>query len=534
MAGKRRKRLITPPGRHRHEAYNGNDYDVKCVVLAHETEMSARKLEAVWILKRSPSMNNRNIKSSVSSLVIYTQQYSFAGTLSDKCVQSAAPHPVEQHLFDSHSWEPRLLRLERVDDLSFEYRVIHALLFAKVKLQDTKHMTVGRNQLGGIDEKVMFFAFYVGNDVVSTFQQKLAVNSTSCSLTMNIDNTRSSISSMQQINQEYSFILFTDVSRTLGPFKSLDAISKLDSIRSNSSITGMSQTSVMKEYIKQSTGNNMDQLVFYIPCSYVYRGDSDQANFVQLMKDAGTSDRTLIVSLTNNATDVGKWYEQGDQNVIGIDTPNAVNKTVAFEKNAAGDEHKHRDPRNFFVRTKFSHDAHSLTVVSGSPSEAVESKSTIMTNVQLLAIIMQYCSTTVQYAGQTESIQSLLPLHSLQPQALLRQVELLHREQQPQSLPSLHSLQPQALLRQVELLHREQQPQSLPPLHSLQAQALLRQVELLRHQQQQPQSLPPLHSLQAQALLRQVELLGTATSVTSSTAQPTSTGLLRQVELLHF
>ncbi|KAK6726717.1 hypothetical protein RB195_004811 [Necator americanus] len=38
------------------------------------------------------------IKSSISYLLIYTQQYSFAGTLSDKCVLSAAPHLVEQHV----------------------------------------------------------------------------------------------------------------------------------------------------------------------------------------------------------------------------------------------------------------------------------------------------------------------------------------------------------------------------------------------------------------------------------------------------
>ncbi|KAK6744028.1 hypothetical protein RB195_010992 [Necator americanus] len=43
MAGKRRKSLITPLGRHRHEAHNGNDCDVKCVILVHETEISARK-----------------------------------------------------------------------------------------------------------------------------------------------------------------------------------------------------------------------------------------------------------------------------------------------------------------------------------------------------------------------------------------------------------------------------------------------------------------------------------------------------------
>ncbi|KAK6758207.1 hypothetical protein RB195_015805 [Necator americanus] len=44
MAGKRRRSLITPLGRHRNEAHNGNDYDVKCVILAHETEISARKM----------------------------------------------------------------------------------------------------------------------------------------------------------------------------------------------------------------------------------------------------------------------------------------------------------------------------------------------------------------------------------------------------------------------------------------------------------------------------------------------------------
>ncbi|KAK6735321.1 hypothetical protein RB195_018489 [Necator americanus] len=43
--------------------------------------------------------NDDKIKSSISSLVIYTRQYSFAGTLSDKCVLPAVPHPVEQHTY---------------------------------------------------------------------------------------------------------------------------------------------------------------------------------------------------------------------------------------------------------------------------------------------------------------------------------------------------------------------------------------------------------------------------------------------------
>ncbi|KAK6748953.1 hypothetical protein RB195_001521 [Necator americanus] len=46
------------------------------------------------------------IKSSIS-LVIYTQQYSFAATLSEKCVLPTAPHPVEQHIMYSHEKDQR-------------------------------------------------------------------------------------------------------------------------------------------------------------------------------------------------------------------------------------------------------------------------------------------------------------------------------------------------------------------------------------------------------------------------------------------
>ncbi|ETN85925.1 hypothetical protein NECAME_16580 [Necator americanus] len=52
------------------------------------------------------------------------------------------------------------------------------------------------------DEKVMFFAFYVGNDAVSTFQQKLAVNSTSCSLTMRLYPIQKTVNFQSNVLEE--------------------------------------------------------------------------------------------------------------------------------------------------------------------------------------------------------------------------------------------------------------------------------------------------------------------------------------------
>ena len=61
LASKRRGSLTAPLGRHKHETHGGDDYDVKCMILAYEKETSARKvLEAFWITSRNPSMNNRN------------------------------------------------------------------------------------------------------------------------------------------------------------------------------------------------------------------------------------------------------------------------------------------------------------------------------------------------------------------------------------------------------------------------------------------------------------------------------------------
>ena len=68
LAGKRRQSLVTPLGKHRREVHGGNDFDVMCIILAIENEISARKaLEAAWILARNPIMNSRNEQVSITN-----------------------------------------------------------------------------------------------------------------------------------------------------------------------------------------------------------------------------------------------------------------------------------------------------------------------------------------------------------------------------------------------------------------------------------------------------------------------------------
>ena len=68
MASKRRRSLISPLGKHRVEAHGGNDFEVKCTILSHEREISARKaLEAFWISAKNPTMNNKNECLSITS-----------------------------------------------------------------------------------------------------------------------------------------------------------------------------------------------------------------------------------------------------------------------------------------------------------------------------------------------------------------------------------------------------------------------------------------------------------------------------------
>ncbi|EYC06420.1 hypothetical protein Y032_0076g1051 [Ancylostoma ceylanicum] len=68
MAGKRRGSLLTPLGRHKNESHHGSDFGVKCIILAREADISARKtLEAFWISVRNPPMNNKNECLSIAN-----------------------------------------------------------------------------------------------------------------------------------------------------------------------------------------------------------------------------------------------------------------------------------------------------------------------------------------------------------------------------------------------------------------------------------------------------------------------------------
>ena len=65
--------MLTPLRKHRVEGHDGNDYDVKCTILAIETDISSRKaLEAFWISARNPTMNNRSeCVSLTNELLLY-------------------------------------------------------------------------------------------------------------------------------------------------------------------------------------------------------------------------------------------------------------------------------------------------------------------------------------------------------------------------------------------------------------------------------------------------------------------------------
>ena len=68
LAGKRRKSLVTPLGKHRSDAHDGNDFAVKCKILAFETDITARKiLEAFWISAKTPELNNKNECLSITA-----------------------------------------------------------------------------------------------------------------------------------------------------------------------------------------------------------------------------------------------------------------------------------------------------------------------------------------------------------------------------------------------------------------------------------------------------------------------------------
>ncbi|RCN30083.1 hypothetical protein ANCCAN_24149 [Ancylostoma caninum] len=72
---------------------------------------------------------------------------------------------------------------------------------------------------------------------------------------------------MQNLSQQYSFILYDKNARSTEPLKALDAIARLSSIKPFSRRT-FNQTLAVGEFARQ--GTERDKLVYYFPCRYKY------------------------------------------------------------------------------------------------------------------------------------------------------------------------------------------------------------------------------------------------------------------------
>ena len=68
LASKRRASMASPLGKHRKVDHNGNDYNIRCIILGYESRIAARKaLEAAYILSREPKLNEKNEQLSITS-----------------------------------------------------------------------------------------------------------------------------------------------------------------------------------------------------------------------------------------------------------------------------------------------------------------------------------------------------------------------------------------------------------------------------------------------------------------------------------
>ncbi|VDM83915.1 unnamed protein product [Strongylus vulgaris] len=94
-------------------------------------------------------------------------------------------------------------------------------------------------------ENIFFFAFYVGNDgsPQRTLRQTRNDIPPQCALNMDIDNTRDTITALGAADWQYSYILYADTSRTIGPFKALDALTNLNLVVEDRNNYGLSQSS---------------------------------------------------------------------------------------------------------------------------------------------------------------------------------------------------------------------------------------------------------------------------------------------------
>ncbi|KAL6736469.1 hypothetical protein Aduo_006819 [Ancylostoma duodenale] len=179
-----------------------------------------------------------------------------------------------------------------------------------------------------LSERVMYFAIHLG-DVEASFKTKDdKYKSQKCSLDVNVDSTRSSITAMRDVTQKYTFILFSDKIETTTPMNREEAIAKVASIKPETQESSFSQEAVVKEFERRS--GEHDLLVYYIPCSFDYsHDDEDVKKFVEEVKKARLERRILAVSNVRPAKQVSVLYQL--DNVAGSDTPFIARKISQFD-----------------------------------------------------------------------------------------------------------------------------------------------------------------------------------------------------------
>ncbi|EYC06853.1 hypothetical protein Y032_0073g736 [Ancylostoma ceylanicum] len=179
----------------------------------------------------------------------------------------------------------------------------------------------------GTSERVMYFAIHLGDNKALHRSKYEQYRNQQCSIDVNVDNTRKSITAMKDVTQKYSFILFSDTIETTAPMSNEEAIAKLDSIKSKTQGPLFSQESVVKEFERRSGKQN--RLVYYIPCSFDYsHHDEDVRKFVEAVRKAGLEKRIMVVSNTRPAKQVSDLYQL--DNVAGSDTTDIVQKIMEF------------------------------------------------------------------------------------------------------------------------------------------------------------------------------------------------------------
>ncbi|CAJ0605122.1 unnamed protein product [Cylicocyclus nassatus] len=159
------------------------------------------------------------------------------------------------------------------------------------------------------EPRVMYFSMYVGDVGEPSKSLHLRSDGKECSLKTNKKNTEVSIKQIADkgIDQLYSFIFYGEKVRTTKPKKAKDAIAKLDDFPAEEQEI-FNQKGAVQEFVNRKR-DGRDMLVHYIPCSFNYSADDEDAKgIVQVLKEAGMDKKLTLVSNTANITEVTEAF----------------------------------------------------------------------------------------------------------------------------------------------------------------------------------------------------------------------------------